>query len=61
MEYPPSLSLSLSLSLSVFHNNSGANGIVSVGYTPMNFTGRNIFSYNSGTALRVSKNILAEG
>jgi hypothetical protein len=36
-----------------FYNNSGANGIVSVGYSPTNFTGRNVFSENKGTSLRV--------
>ena len=39
---------------SVFQENSGANGIISVGYSPMKFLGNNTFLANTGTALRVS-------
>ena len=40
---------------STFEGNSGTNGIVSVGYTPMVFRGTNRFIRNSGTStLRVS-------
>ena len=38
---------------SVFQENSGANGIVSVGYSPMKFLGNNTFVANTGTTLRV--------
>ena len=36
-----------------FIGNSGANGIISAGYYPMNFTGRNMFLQNNGTSLGV--------
>ena len=44
---------------STFIGNSGANGIVSAGYSPMNFTGRNVFLQNNGTSLRVRDILLA--
>ena len=41
---------------SIFENNNGTNGVVSLGYAPFSFYGRNIFTRNEGTsALRVSK------
>ena len=40
---------------SIFEGNNGTNGIVSVGYVPVGFHGRNLFVGNNGTSsLRVS-------
>ena len=44
---------------SVFERNVGNNAIVSLGYAPFAFYGRNLFIDNKGTSsLRVSSNIL---
>ncbi|XP_019852697.1 PREDICTED: uncharacterized protein LOC109582431 [Amphimedon queenslandica] len=42
-----------SISDCVFINNTGTNGIVSLGYLPFSLSGRNVFSGNIGSALRV--------
>ena len=34
---------------SIFDDHGGSNGIVSIGYAPFAFYGRNVFSGNSGT------------
>ena len=35
---------------SIFENNVGRNGIVSIGYAPVSFYGRNMFMGNRGTS-----------
>ena len=37
----------------MFQENSGDNGVVSIGYSPARFKGNNTFIANIGTALRV--------
>ena len=38
---------------STFMGNSGGNGIVSLGYSPVKFSGTNLFVGNLGAAVRV--------
>lgn len=39
---------------STFVRNAGPNGILSIGYTPVKFSGINRFIENTGASLRVS-------
>ena len=39
---------------STFTENSGRNGIVSIGYSPVKFLGNNVFESNIGASIRVS-------
>ena len=43
---------------STFINNTGTNGIVSLGYVPFSLTGTNQFIGNTGSSLRVSNKLL---
>ena len=55
--YIPSKYDEFSIYNSTFINNTGTNGIVSLGYLPFNLSGTNKFIGNTGSSLRVSQYI----
>ena len=47
------LTLTLTLYFSSFRCNSGADGVINIRHSHVNFSGRNNFLHNSGTSLKV--------